>query len=287
MTKPRFIREHGHITLLPNPTQGIDDCYRLLNPTYLAHISRRDQLYRDYKDKYGVDMAQGRHFPYTLSLIRSMVGLLRHGRPDRYWGAPDKLYKVGTEASDLMRYVALQFLTRSRKTGSTPIVLIHCDIRRDLTGMDYMDAFLRFIRNQGVLVINIRDILLPEITSGNVKIPELLAPGGHYSPLANYVIADKLAPLFRLLIDGKHEAALSAYPQILQSDIDYCKAHYTTGLAYTTVGEYMKCDLERALYHCLRAIQIDGQRVKALTALATVYEMRGEPRKASSLSDLP
>jgi hypothetical protein len=207
--KPRFKLTEKGLTLIPNPLKDISEYPRLMDPDYLSRVLREDGYYQYYKQCYGFDMAKGRRFPYTRELLRSLSGLIRYGGANRWWGNhPEEFYREGTESYALMKALVREFKERCAEIGRVPIVLLHCDSRGDLYGTEYLDKFIRDVKDEGILLVNVRDLLLPEVLEGRVAIPMLLAPGGHYSPLANAIIAEKLAGFFSLL--SRHEPGKAA-----------------------------------------------------------------------------
>ncbi|MDP6526105.1 MAG: hypothetical protein QGH15_17980 [Kiritimatiellia bacterium] len=275
VTKPRYVITAEGIVLQENPLQEKADYYKLLESRFLSSISQNDECYLHYKNCYGFDFVYGRRFPYTLGLLKAVIGQSRHGLVTSAWGDPQGLYTEGTDASRLMRHVIDEFHRKCNEFRCTPIVMIHCDARQDIEEYEYLLPFIEYIRGRGILVINIRDLFVTELSSGKVELQELLAPGGHYSFFANQIIAQRLARFFDLLAEGKTEEATAYYASGLHAEVDYVTAHTRAGLAYTRSGEVAPANLQNALYHCNKAGQLNPRNVEALFALGKVFKLTG------------
>ena len=279
--KPRFKLSGKGLVLVPNPLKDVSEYSKLLDPEYLAGLLSEDGYYLYHRESYGFDMARGRRFPFTRELFRSAYGLARYGRANRWWGSPpQEFYREGSEAYALMKEIVSEFRRKCSAAGSTPIIMLHCDSRSDLYGAGYLDGLIRHIKNEGILFVNVRDLFLPELQKRNVSVGELLAPGGHYSPLANYIIAGKLAGFFSLL-SRRDTAGAAAYLETAAGvKVNYCRGHYLAGLSHLGGGECTKPDEGLALAHCEKAVSLDPGDPAAHTALGKVHAFSGRPAKA-------
>ena len=279
--KPRFRLSGKDLVLVPNPLKDVSEYSKLLDPEYLSGLLSEDGYYLYHKERYGFDMARGRRFPFTRELFRSAYGLARYGRANRWWGSPpEEFYREGSEAYALMKEIVSEFGRKCAAAGSTPVIMLHCDSRSDLYGIGYLDGLISHIKREGMLFINVRNLFLPELQKRSVRVDELLAPGGHYSPLANYIIAGKLAGFFSLLSRRDLPGAAAYLEAAAGVKIDYCRGHYLAGLSYLEGGECTRPDERLALEHCERAVSLDPGDPGAHAALGKVHAFSGRIAKA-------
>lgn len=211
ITKPRFRKMSESIKFIENPVSQPKNYYKLLNPDYLCSISKNDEYYNSIKRRYGFDSVYGRSMPYTFELIQTCAGVIANGQNDFMWGSPQKLYEDGSEALDLMKYIIDRLNEKCANQESTLIIMLHCDIRSDFSMQKYLASFKKHIRDKNIMLINICDILWPEMLSDKVNSKDLLALGGHYSPKANQIIAENLVEFFSLLAMDNLADAQKAY----------------------------------------------------------------------------
>jgi len=275
VTKPRYVVTPKGIELLKNPLERRQDYYRLLDPEFLSRISQNDECFTYYRRRYGFDFVYGRRFPFTLGLAKAVVGQFRYGLAERCWGPPRALYEEGSDSLRLMNHVVDEFQRKCVEFGCTPIVMMHCDAREDITEYEYLQPFIEGIRRRGIMAVNIRDVFVIELASGKAELPELLAAGGHYSFFANQIIARKLEMFFTLLGEGKISEAATRYEESLHAEVDYCEVHLKAGLAFACGGEESQKNLHAAMYHCQKAVQLDPRNPDAHFALGTVARSIG------------
>jgi len=183
-TKPRFILEDGHLSLLANPAS---------TPNLLSNLDWVEQT-ASAQDRW--------YFPNVF--LETPLDLFELGRVARtaayryHRGDPDidlmrRAYRRGDEAFEISGRVLIEFARQVQRDGATPIVVIFSEtseLTSALNGEPPTYALLLdWLAQENIPTIDVTPDLVAEATrSGLAAVIE-----HHYTPLGNRVVAQSLA----------------------------------------------------------------------------------------------
>jgi len=273
LTKPRFLLTSTGIQLIENPLKYETQYNALLDPNFLSEISKNDACYNYYKDRYGFDLVYGRNFPFSLEFISMVIGQARYGVAPIRFGGPEDLYRRGSEAYKIMKYILNEFSKECLKNSAIPIVIFNCDVREDLSSQNraIIKPLIKYVEyDLSIRAIVVSDIFLKEIQRQNVNPSWLLADGGHYSVFANQILCQKLTPFFRLMAKGETVKASEALSGIPFVDVDYITAHLAAAHACFHAGKERAEEPLRALSHLQQVLSLDPGNRPAMEMLRSM-----------------
>ena len=182
-TKPRFLLTGNALTLLPNPDptlealrQGTDD------PEFLHRIGQNDWWYLHRSRLPCL------RFPYLRIILSPSIW-------KRALVDDTDLWKV-REPRRITELILERFIRSAGERGTRPVVM-HLptgrEIRDRIRGKDAPPAMLaaqQICQRRDVLFVSPLGVLARRAQG---RFPEMLMPGGHYSPRANRIVAGALS----------------------------------------------------------------------------------------------
>ena len=186
--KPRFVLQQGGAISLYNPLPDVLSRARRGDHTWLPALARKDFWYNQVLDLYGLDMLQGRGFPYLLQAGRMAAGMIRQGRKPP--GDRDFIADPSSEPMRLTLHTIKLFLEMAKKERFTPVILVHGSPQGARDGVN--SALLALLRRE--FSVRIEDALgLMGYAPGTASGERMFAPGRHYSNQGNEALARGLA----------------------------------------------------------------------------------------------
>ena len=207
-SKLRFVIRDDAVQFLPNPCRSLEGLMQLLDPDYLRELSHDDYWYLHDLRRYGYDRIarRPRSFPYTWEATRIAYGLLRY--PGETRADYIRFYRdEQSEGMRIMRHIVLEFVRKAHSFGAAPLIIVHCG-PGDLKHHADIMPFIQWMRGQDIIVADLIDVVRQEIDSGRYRHEDLYIPvDAHYSVVANWIVARRMAPLFDMLARGNIEEA--------------------------------------------------------------------------------
>jgi len=193
LTKPRFYMDEDEtVRLLPNPLATANEILLLGNMKFLQEIGAQDYWYK-YFAQY--DLNHLVHFPYSYYLLKALPYYIQRGYQNRIMNHREyeHLYQQD-DATDILRFIILKFISRAKKTGSVPII-VFLPNWQDLvaythTGITiYHDFYHELKTNHYIHVYDALPYFIPHLDQG-VGVPTFFRSrlDGHYSPEGERVI---------------------------------------------------------------------------------------------------
>jgi hypothetical protein len=184
LSKPVFVLSDGELALIENPLKTPADIRRLLESpeTVLTELGRRDYF---FKTRYGKS-----HFDFLPSVrIGKMVFSEAVARWDPAAFDPD------SEVLALTLKIFDAFHESVARHGATPVIVIfpeRLDLRHYLQSGDKPHhTLIDHFESRGLGYVDLTEPLAKYVSGGALE--DLLTPSGHYSGLANGLVARKLA----------------------------------------------------------------------------------------------
>lgn len=199
-TKPRFqLRPDGSMEVLPTPIRTLDDWRPVLeNPKAIVKWGEHDQWYQPlvYEDPL-----------YDLSATVRLSSAIWDRLNNRYFDADrlfiGDLYNERAEGYVLQMAIFERFVEEVRASGAHPVILILPSSRELSAAYGGREApydhMLQELRSKGMEYWDATDAFTSLQDAANMHY--WFAPGGHYSPLGNRIVAAWLGPLLLELGD--------------------------------------------------------------------------------------
>lgn len=197
-TKPRFeLGADGELVLRPSPIQSLEDWRRILaDPTAVKDWGQHDQWYEPLV--YANPL-------YDLSATARMLSTIWARLDNRYLD-PDRIFlgadlNLNSTAFKLQIAIFEEFARLARERGSRPIVLflpssgelLAAQTGEELAYMPVAEA----LRSRGIEYWDAADAFTA--AAPDSRFGTWFAPGGHYSPTGNRIVAAWLGPRLREL----------------------------------------------------------------------------------------
>lgn len=192
LAKPRFVIVHDRLVLLKNPMQRLSDYQGLLaNPDWvLPRLGHADYYYQLHYEASWLDILP------SIRLAK-LVGYTMKRRFDRnrifnngHYNESADAYQVTTRIFDL-------FVDDALRNNSLPIVVIFPNLSDLLQYQEHKTKsyapLLSYLTEKGYPTIDLVDAF--EVVLRGVPATELVA--GHYSPLANELVAQYIYDVLR------------------------------------------------------------------------------------------
>jgi GDSL-like Lipase/Acylhydrolase family len=199
LTKPRFVLEGDSLRLIPPPVRRPEDYDRLLaEPTSAKSFGVYDQWYRP--EVYDNPL----HDWSATVRLASCVWRLVHDRfldPDRLLDG--SVMNARSDAFRLQLALFEHFAQVVQASGARPIVMFFPD-RDDLTSLAAGQSasyapLIREAQRRGIDVLDLAAAFPLQRT--DVRLPDWFAPGGHYSPAGNRLVATAVGESIRARVD--------------------------------------------------------------------------------------
>lgn len=185
-TKPRFLLEGNDMVLAPNPFQLKEDYLTLLSDSEKIMPSLGENDYFFIKENGRVLDGFG-NFPKLLSLVANQF--FSGGNVEEFYEGG--YYNTDCEAFRVTDKLLKRFVDEVKKSGADPIVIIF-PTRTDLTrmaevkGYKVYDPLLQSFDRDGIPYLDMAS------TFEGMDVDELFEKHGHYSPLGNRLVANRL-----------------------------------------------------------------------------------------------
>lgn len=187
-TKPRFLLDtNGHLSLLPSPIRRLDDWRAVLEePELIREWGEHDQWYEPLVYENAL---------YDISATVRLLSTVWVRLYNRYFD-PDRLFlgdtfNTAAEAYELQMKIFEEFVSDVRESGARPIVLIlpsRGELRAEMDSQE--TAYRPLLEDLSEMGIEYWDAT--EAFLSAPRPPDLrpwFAPGGHYSPAGNRIVA--------------------------------------------------------------------------------------------------
>ena len=208
-TKPRFKVTDGKLVLLKNPVSTFEDHEHFLlhDAAVLAKLGEHDYHYQNNYNKGVVDFLPTVRFTklFQSALNKKLLN------PIFQW---DGMYNVRSEAYEVTVKIFDAFYRKALENGALPIILVFPDNNdqgrsREKQKRRY-SPLLDYFHGKGYRFIDVLRALEPY--ESDYTIQELTRDWGHYSPLANKIIAGYIATQ----LETWHLADLSKVKEAVQ-----------------------------------------------------------------------
>jgi len=193
LTKPRFTIEAGQLSLIENPLQSLADYRELLdNPgPVLRRIGINDDLYKIRYKSSPLDVLA------SVRLLKLAVDKFSR----KYIGdgiIDGGVYNASSDAFHITVEIFRRFYSTVQDNGSVPVIVI-LPSRNDLnmllaTGQRRYQPLLGEFANRGYRYLDMLDVLAAGLGK-EYEFKDLFV--GHYSPMANMMVAGALLDFFR------------------------------------------------------------------------------------------
>ena len=207
--KPRFRLDPNGLDLLPNPIERIEQFFDI--PSLLPSLTAGDGLYRR---KFAADML---HFPYawhlwrtrerSTALIRAAWSDLRNGGDAVFTEVMRRnidfaatLYR-DAEACALLKAILIRFRDFARTRRAIPLVVFLPQMMDLLRIRDQGHHYAGFVEDLSseMAVLDLASSLLSIDDVSSLFVEDHY--GGHYSPVGNRLVAERLAETCRNLLE--------------------------------------------------------------------------------------
>lgn len=187
LPKPRYLLDHGELTLLPSPVERLD---QLRDPAWVeANLGQHDDWYYP-----GLFVPTGFDQFETARLART-AGYRQSRRHGQEWsqGWAEQMYRPGSEPLELLAAILTEFAAQVRADGATPVVLVFPYLDEIQAARDERpkahQALLDRLAAGEVPTLDLTDELGQQARRSSIG--NLLVH--HYRPLGNRVVARTVA----------------------------------------------------------------------------------------------
>jgi len=188
LVKPRYLLDgRGQLALLPNPVRGQSDYVRYLNaPSAVSELGKYDQWYEPaiYQDP-----------PYDYSATVRLLAATWIALRQRYLAADrlvrDGVFNRSSTAFRIQMALFRRFADAVRAAGARPLVVLFPDREAVAFARQSRKTVLRSVvealRAEGIDYVDLTEAF---VSAGVEARPESwFMSGGHYSPVANRLVA--------------------------------------------------------------------------------------------------